>query len=1083
MANAARGDFDKDGLITVYAGENETLDLPQGSIAELVTASYECCDEDNSASLDVLKRIEKDVLQGHPIKVNNSTMGGDPKPGKRKVLRLRYKPSSTLVTITADEGKDLVLPPHAAEGIRSAKYGHGSEVTDVLISLQATLLSNPAQKVVVNNELLGGDPCPGKRKTLTVSYDPSRTRQSFKLHTSRELATFGLVSPWLFRDLCKTIGLDLQAFYSSLTDHELTGGVKQDSGKSGQIFWFTQDRRFVLKTISDSEIATLVQMLPEYTAYLGANPDSLLTRYVGAFCLEDNGVVTQFVVMNNIFEGAPSLDVMYDLKGTTEDRWVDPEPGKCLKDNNFAETTLYFVDDDAAGIHSCISEDTKFLERQGIMDYSLMVAIARDGGAFRRQRPAFSKYMGGLHGAEATGVTADSVCEASIWIGMVDMLVQYGWKKVAAHMFKSSTIGLTEEIDTVSPDRYASRFRSYFGQKVRGRSEKCVVSTAPADPFLTPLPALGRSGGTAAFFRASYREGATDPEARISRDYYIAKDLSRAKDEVTFYEFSKQIANMPGYEILRWMTPYRGVVRCPCEVEEGKPPKPVDVMIIRNGRDGYVNCRMLDIKIGQVTAVAGWQGKSAFKAWMQSNTIDAHTNSAGQGFRLEGFDNPPETLRSFEELLTDQSLIGATVKPQKVKRFNLQRMTACQFMSLFLDVHQVQAVSRKSGGGSAYPSSASGAKASPAPVPYPEPGLLCRLETAELVLLSCIEELAGLVAACRAVPVPQQWIGSSVMLCFDSGSRPSRGVLERGPGKWGVSRTHIFDWGRSELNVAAAHTRLEAEKQAEREKYWGFYCGAIAKLLFDCCSLYVARYWHPKKSIALTVWDKDQFTPDDFVGTVALPVPAPGGCLSDKYGLHNYDGSAVTSGFLRGTSATLAASVKPFPLMPLSRFQHAYTVTVHKAENLPSKDTMSPNDSFVEVVGFPEDPKVVLEGCKRPEVQNLLRMGAHLTSLQIDQQVPRWDEEFEIGALSEEAKRPFLRALGVAIGFEEGTQVEELVGLVACYFHSSVHDALPEAKATQSRTDFLKRCFPTVEVGRSYTRSSVTSVGTNRSRG
>merc|ERR1719469_1360907 len=49
--------------------------------------------------------------------------------------------------------------------------------------------------------------------------------------------------------------------------------------------------------------------------------------------------------------------------------------------------------------------------------------------------------------------------------------------------------------------------------------------------FETPVQRLGVSGGTAAFFRLKLES----PENRTVT-HFIGKDLSRARDEVTFYE-------------------------------------------------------------------------------------------------------------------------------------------------------------------------------------------------------------------------------------------------------------------------------------------------------------------------------------------------------------------------------------------------------------------------------------------------------------------------------------------------------------------------------------------------------------------
>ncbi|CAK0826465.1 unnamed protein product, partial [Prorocentrum cordatum] len=90
---------------------------------------------------------------------------------------------------------------------------------------------------------------------------------------------------------------------------------------------------------------------------------------------------------------------------------------------------------------------------------------------------------------------------------------------------------------------------------------------------------------------------------------------------------------------------------------------------------------MLDVKIGVETAVAGWHGKSAFAAWRQSY-LDKATNSAGHGSRLEGFDSPPETLRSFQSLLS-----SVLVAKRQLQRFHIQCMTASTYLPLFLDLH------------------------------------------------------------------------------------------------------------------------------------------------------------------------------------------------------------------------------------------------------------------------------------------------------------------------------------------------------------------------------------------------------------
>ena len=103
------------------------------------------------------------------------------------------------------------------------------------------------------------------------------------------------------------------------------------------------------------------------------------------------------------------------------------------------------------------------------------------------------------------------------------------------------------------------------------------------------------------------------------------------------------------------------------------------------------------------------------------------------------------------------------------------------------------------------------------------------------------------------------------MLAFDSACLPQLSA----PAPVVPVRVHIFDWGRSELNTQESHARLSASEQADRQKFWRLYCVALAKLLYRCCSLYLARFWRPTASITFRVWDKDAFTDDDFIGAAA----------------------------------------------------------------------------------------------------------------------------------------------------------------------------------------------------------------------
>jgi hypothetical protein len=376
-----------------------------------------------------------------------------------------------------------------------------------------------------------------------------------------------------------------------------------------------------------------------------------------------------------------------------------------------------------------------------------------------------------------------------------------------------------------------------------------VVPTAvPHSLFRTPFAALGVNGGTAAFFKVEYAEGAWQDDTCMgapvdSPHFWIGKDLARARDELAFYEAVLQYQGQRGWEVLDWMLPYKGIVTAPTDLGDGGER---EVLLIRNARDQYATCRMLDIKIGEVTAVGGWQGKGHFDAYLQK-WLDGATNSGGQGFRLEGFDAPPPSMRSVLEhaFVTAESMPAPLPRPS-LERFLMQLEPANEFLKFFLDLHSTP----KNDAATVVEADREAEAQAEAEREAGWSERLCELETEELVLLNCIEELAGLAAACRTCAVPQQWIGSSVMLAFDDELRPLRAALQAaqqdGGGARGHAlppgaaasiaraRVHVFDWGRSELNLPDEHAKLWWEHKRKREKMWGRYCSGIGDYHHHC---------------------------------------------------------------------------------------------------------------------------------------------------------------------------------------------------------------------------------------------------------
>ena len=88
-------------------------------------------------------------------------------------------------------------------------------------------------------------------------------------------------------------------------------------GKSGSLFYYSQDYRFIIKTIRESEHLFLRKILKYYHQHIQNNSNSLLVRFYGLHRVQlPMGKKIYFVVMGNLFPNDRPMRSIYDLKVT-----------------------------------------------------------------------------------------------------------------------------------------------------------------------------------------------------------------------------------------------------------------------------------------------------------------------------------------------------------------------------------------------------------------------------------------------------------------------------------------------------------------------------------------------------------------------------------------------------------------------------------------------------------------------------------------------------------------------------------------------------------------------------------------------
>mmetsp|Transcript_15613 Transcript_15613/g.34113 ORF Transcript_15613/g.34113 Transcript_15613/m.34113 type:complete len:881 (+) Transcript_15613:196-2838(+) len=152
------------------------------------------------------------------------------------------------------------------------------------------------------------------------------------------------------------------------------------NAKSGQFFFYSSDGRYMIKTMTNAECKFLRRILPDYFKHCSENPNTMITRFFGMYRVKLYHLRrnVKFVIMNSVYYTDKYLQAFYDLKGSSVGR--DAKPGQAVKKDNdlrhaLPDSALSLPPDTRDRVRKQLISDTEFLERMGIMDYSMLVGV------------------------------------------------------------------------------------------------------------------------------------------------------------------------------------------------------------------------------------------------------------------------------------------------------------------------------------------------------------------------------------------------------------------------------------------------------------------------------------------------------------------------------------------------------------------------------------------------------------------------------------------------------------------------------------------------------------------------------------
>ena len=281
------------------------------------------------------------------------------------------------------------------------------------------------------------------------------------------------------------------------------------TGRSGSLFYYTRDGKFIVKTIKKDEYKFIKQILPDYFHHLKQYPLSLLPKFLGCYVLtrkiKKKRDKIYFIVMINVFATSKHIHIRYDLKGSRVGRRVltgkrDAEimakGDLALKDLDLEKRKeKMYIGEKSEILQAQVKNDADFLCKIGANDYSLLLGIHYINKEKKKsnlhvsmtnihynfddsllKESAFSdkscdlrqEKLKTLCDFEDGGIISETGNEV-YFVGIIDILTKFNFKKKCEHFIKMVRY-CSNNMSCTPPDMYRDRFVNYMNKVIQKSS-------------------------------------------------------------------------------------------------------------------------------------------------------------------------------------------------------------------------------------------------------------------------------------------------------------------------------------------------------------------------------------------------------------------------------------------------------------------------------------------------------------------------------------------------------------------------------------------------------------------------------------
>ena len=317
----------------------------------------------------------------------------------------------------------------------------------------------------------------------------------------------------IFNNIRLYLGFDKDDFISSISPQDFITELMISNqtifeelcstGKSGSLFYYTRDGKFIVKTIKKDEYKLIKLILPDYFRHLKANPLSLLPKFLGCYVLSrkfrKKRTKIYFIVMLNVFATSKHIHIRYDLKGSRigrrvltgkRDQEIMAKGDLSLKDLDLEKRKeKVYVGEKSEILLNQIKQDADFLCKIGVNDYSLLLGIhyinrekktaaQPSNDAHKENEDSFLKEsslsdrscdsrqekLKTLIDFEDGGIISETGNEV-YYVGIIDILTKFNTRKKCEHFIKMVRY-CSNNMSCTPPEHYRDRFVNYMSKVI-----------------------------------------------------------------------------------------------------------------------------------------------------------------------------------------------------------------------------------------------------------------------------------------------------------------------------------------------------------------------------------------------------------------------------------------------------------------------------------------------------------------------------------------------------------------------------------------------------------------------------------------